>query len=426
MSNVVSQLVQNVPLPKMVRVRQEFPRPKIEVDDIPSIIHELLGEKCFKDKLKPGMSVAITAGSRGVRNVALITKAIVDFCKSMGALPFVFPAMGSHGGATAEGQLHILNDYGITEDYLGCPIKSSMETVKIGSTIEGQPVLIDKFAAEADGIIVSNRVKPHTCYRGTFESGIMKMLAIGLAKQQGAEICHSEGFGRMDHYVPLFGKAILEQANILFALACIENAYDETYRLEGILPEDIENFEPSLLKDAYAHMPSILIKECDLLIVDQIGKNFSGDGMDPNITGTFCTPFASGGIKAQKVTVLGLSKETGGNASGVGMASATTKRLYGQMDFARTYPNSITSKMLDVSKLPMVMENDKEAIQVCLRSCDGIDHQNPRIVRIPNSLHIEYIHISEALINEVKATPGLKIVSEPEPFPFDSNGNLID
>ncbi|MCL2056706.1 MAG: lactate racemase domain-containing protein [Oscillospiraceae bacterium] len=425
MSGVVSGLIKDVPLPGMARVRQVFPRPKIEAGSIPGEIQAILEREEFSAQIKPGMRIAITAGSRGIANIALITKAIADFCKGRGAYPFVFPAMGSHGGATAEGQSLILEHYGITEDYLGCPILSGMETVEIGRTKEGQPVLIDKYASEADGIIVAGRVKPHTCFRGTYESGIMKMLAIGLGKQQGADNCHHAGFGKMAHYVPLFGNAIIKHANILFALAIIENAYDETYRLEGIMPGDIADTEPALLKDAYAHMPKILIDECDLLIVDQIGKNFSGDGMDPNITGTFCTPYAEGGIKAQRVTVLGLTPETGGNAMGIGMAHATTRRVFNRMDFDVTYPNSITSKVLEMSRVPMVMKNDREAIQICLRSCSDIDHSNPRIVRIANSLHIDNIYISSALLEEAKAADGMEIISGPEPFPFDADGNLF-
>jgi len=424
MSEVVSRLVQDIALPKMVRARQVFARPKIEVEDIPTAIRGILSEDAFSRQVKPGMRIAVTAGSRGIANVALITKAIVDFCKERGALPFVFPAMGSHGGATAQGQLEILQSYGITQQYLGCPIHSSMQAVLIGHTDEGQPVYIDKYAAQADGIIISCRVKPHTCFRGPYESGIMKMLAIGLGKQEGAQICHSAGFGRMARYVPLFGRAVLRQANILFALASIENAYDETYRLEGVRTEDVESVEPALLKDAFGHMPRILIDECDLLIVDRIGKNYSGDGMDPNITGTFCTPYASGGIKSQTVAVLGLSPESHGNAMGVGMASATTRRLYQQMDFAATYPNAITCKVSQSSKLPMVMDNDRQAIQVCLHFCEGINWDSPRIVRIQNSLHLEYIHISQALLGQAARTVGLEILSEPEPFSFDENGNL--
>jgi len=426
MNEVVSQLVAGVALPRMVRARQIFPRPKIEASDISGRVREILESDAFSAKIRPGMSIAITAGSRGIANVALITKAIVDFCKDKGALPFAVPAMGSHGGATAEGQLEVLRSFGITPEYLGCPIRSDMDTVMIGHTDEGHSVHIDKHAFSADGIIVGCRVKPHTCFRGPYESGIMKMLAIGLGKQYGADICHSAGFGKMAHNVPLFGKAVIKNAKLLFALASIENAYDETYRLEGVPPEDIEKTEPALLKDAYAHMPRILINECDVLIVDRIGKNFSGDGMDPNITGTFCTPYAGGGIKAQRVAVLGLSPETRGNANGIGMASATTKRVFEQMDFAVTYPNSITSKVLEACKLPMVMANEREAIQVCLRSCDDIDRTDPRIVRIPNSLHLEYIQISEALLPEACKTSGLEILSEPEPFAFDEHGNLTE
>lgn len=425
MSGVVSQLVRDVDIPRMVRVRQVFPRPKIESSDIPGRVREVIGCEAFSSRIKPGMRIAVTAGSRGIANVALITRSIVEFCKEKGASPFVIPAMGSHGGATAEGQVEVLESFGVTEEYLGCPILSSMETKQIGHTEEGQAVLIDQYAAEADGIIVSCRVKPHTCFRGAYESGIMKMMAIGLGKQQGADICHSAGFGRMAHYVPLFGRAILKNAPILFALASIENAFDETYRLEAVLPEEIESVEPALLRDAFAHMPKILIGECDLLIVDRIGKNFSGDGMDPNITGTFCTPYASGGVKAQKVAVLGLSEETHGNAVGIGMADATTRHAYEQIDFAKTYPNSITSRVLATSKLPMVMDNDREAVQVCLRCCSDIDPENPRVIRIANSLHLEHIMISEGLLEDAAKIPDLIIEGVPEAPDFDENGNLF-
>ena len=421
---VVADLVKDTYVPRMFRVKQNFPRPRIEKEEIPDVINGLLSQEKFASRIKPGMRIAITAGSRGVANVALTTRCIADFVKSRGASPFVVPAMGSHGGATAEGQKALLAGYGVTEENVGCPILSSMEVKKIGVNEEGGDVYIDKHAAEADGIILGCRIKPHTAFRGPYESGMMKMMAIGLGKQYGAEVCHEAGFKNMAKNVPLFGKCIIKNAPVLFAVPTIENAFDETCRILAVAAEDIEAQEPELLKEAFTYMPRILVDSCDVLIVDQIGTNFSGDGMDPNITGTFCTPYASGGIASQRVAVLDLSPETHGNGLGIGMASATTKRVYDQLDLASMYPNAITCTVLTGVRIPLVMESDKEAIQVCIKSCNEIDKKNPRIVRIPNSLQLEHIMLSEAYLDEIRDIPGLDVESEPEELPFDEDGNL--
>ena len=420
----ISQLVSDVTLPKMFRIRQHFPRPKIESQQIPEVIDSLLSNDKFSSQIKPNMKIAITAGSRGVANIALITKSIADFVKSKGAHPFIVPAMGSHGGATAEGQREILAGYGIVEEYVGCPIISSMEVKNIGKNAEGKDVFIDKNAAEADGIIINCRIKPHTAFRGPYESGIMKMMAIGLGKQHGAEICHAEGFKNMAKNVPSFGRAILKYAPVMFAVATIENAFDETCKIVAVNADEVNEKEPVLLQEAFTYMPKILVNECDVLVVDQIGKNFSGDGMDPNITGTFCTPYATGGIKSQRVCVLDLSPETHGNAIGLGYASATTKRVFDQLDLTSMYPNAITCTVLGGVRIPIVMESDKEAIQVCIRTCNEIDKKHVRIVRIPNSLHIEHIMLSEAYYEEVKNMPNITIESEPEYLSFNENGDL--
>lgn len=420
----VADLVSDQILPRMFQVKQKFPRERIMPVQIPEIISELLSQPQFADKVKPGMRIAITAGSRRIANVALTTKCIAEFVMSKGAYPFVVPAMGSHGGATAEGQREILEGYGITEEYLGCPIISSMEVKKIGVNEENMDVFIDKCAAEADGIIIGCRIKPHTAFRGPYESGIMKMMAIGLGKQHGAEACHEAGFKNMAKYVPMFGKAIIKYAPVLFAVPTIENAFDETCKITAVSAEEIETREPGLLQEAFTRMPKILVDECDVLVVDQIGKNFSGDGMDPNITGTFCTPYASGGIKSQRVCVLDLSPETHGNGIGLGYSSVTTKRVFEQLDLRAMYPNAITCTVLGGVRIPMIMESDKEAIQVCVRTCNEIDKANPRIVRIPNSLHLEHIMLSEIYYEEIKNNPNLVIESEPEFLPFDDEGNL--
>lgn len=420
----VADLVKNVTVPRMFRVRQIFPRNKIEPEEIPDIIKKLLSEEKFSSQIKPGMKIAITAGSRGIANNALTTKCIADFIKSKGAQPFVVPAMGSHGGSTAAGQREILRGYGITEEYLQCPILSSMEVKKIGVNEEGKDVYIDKYAAESDGIVIGCRIKPHTAFRGPYESGIMKMMAIGLGKQYGAEVCHEAGFKHMAKNVPLFGKAIIRHAPVLFAVPTIENAYDETCKIVAVNADEIEEMEPALLKEAASYMARILVDSCDVLIVDEIGKNYSGDGMDPNITGTFCSPYATGGIAAQRVVVLDLSKETHGNGIGLGFSSATTKRVFDKLDLASMYPNAITCTVLGGVRIPIIMESDKEAIQVCIKSCNEIDKTRPRVVRIPNSLHLEHIMLSEDYLEEIKGMETIEIESEPMDLPFDEDGML--
>lgn len=424
MSGIVSKLLKDVEIPKMFRVNQLLPKDKIAIPEIPGIINTILSPKKFSSKIKPGMRIAITAGSRGVDNVALITKSIADFVKLKGGEPFVVPAMGSHGGASAEGQKQILIGYGLTEDYLGCPILSSMEVKLIGKTDDGRDVYIDKYAAEADGIIVSCRVKPHTGFRGPYESGIMKMMAIGLGKQQGAEYCHNEGFKNMAENVPRFGNAIIKHGPVLFAVAMIENAFDQTRRIAAVNSEEIAAVEPELLKEAYASMGKLIVGECDVLIVDEIGKNISGAGLDPNIAGTFITPYASGGLKWQRLALLDLTDVSCGNAIGIGPATSITKKLFDKMDLNAMYANGITSTVLGNSKIPAIMDNDKEAIQICIRTCTGIDKSKIKVIRIVNTLEIEHILLSEAYYDEIQNFPDLVIESESKPMIFDENENL--
>lgn len=423
----MSMYLKDTFIPKFFKVRQKFARPSIKPEDLPQIIFDLLNQPKFSERVKPDMRIAITAGSRGIANNNITTKAIADWVKSKGAKPFIVPAMGSHGGATAEGQAQVLASYGITEQAMGCPIISSMQTVKIGQTDEEHPrdVFIDKNAYEADGIILGCRIKPHTAFRGEYESGLMKMMAIGLGKQYGAEACHEQGFKNMARNVPLFGKCIIKNAKILFGVPTIENAYDETCKVVAVAAEDIERDEPKLLREAFSYMPKILVDSCDVLIVDAIGKNFSGDGMDPNITGTFCTPYATGGIDAQRVAVLSVSPESHGNGIGLGYASATTARVYDQLDLASMYPNAITCTVLGGVRIPIVLRNDKECIQCCIKSCNEINKANPRIVRIPNSLHLEHIMLSEAYLDEAKKISGLEIISQPEELNFNELDNLF-
>ncbi len=422
---MVAELLKDIPTPRVVPIRQVFDDTHIPAADIPAAVREQLSRKEILESFPEKGEIAITVGSRGVANVAIITKAIADFVKERGLTPFIVPAMGSHGGSLAEGQRRIIEDYGVTEESAGCEIRSSMETVEIGKTETGQPVRIDKNAYEADGIIVCNRIKPHTAFRGPYESGLMKMMTIGLGKQYGASIAHADGFGKMGENVPLYGKAILKHAPVIFGLGLLENAYDKTREIVALTPQEIIDEEPKLLLKAKSYMPRILFDSCDVLIVDQIGKNISGDGMDPNISGRFPTEFATGGIDAQRVAALDLTDETHGNANGMGLADITTRRLFNKVDFEETYPNSITNRLTGILKIPMIMETDKMAVQLAIRTCLGIDEEKPRLIRIENTMKMEKIYISEAMLEEARRNPAIEILGEPAPMAFDENGNLF-
>ena len=423
----VSQLLKDVEIPRMFRARQKFPADSIKPENIPRTVWKELEQQEISSLIKPDMSIAITAGSRGIRNVDIITKAIVDFVKSKGAKPFIVPAMGSHGGATAQGQLEVLESYKITEETMGCPIRSSMEVVELGYTERGCRVVLDKNAYEADGIIISCRLKPHNAFRGPYESGPCKMMTVGLGKQIGASVVHSDGMDVIAQNIPDMAKVVLEKANILFAVPCIENAYDETCKIEAILAENILKREPELLTYAFSNMPRLIVGETDVLVVDEIGKNYSGTGVDPNITGTFSTPYATGGIRTQRTCFLNLSQASHGNALGCGLASAITKKIFDEMDVEKMYPNCITSTVLASARIPCVMATDKEAMQICIRTCNKIKPGSLRMVRIANSLHIDTILLSETYYEDVKAGKyeGLEAVGEPQEMEFDQAGNVL-
>ena len=425
-NKVIKQLCAEVELPKMLRVKQLFDKERIEKSKIPEAVFAQMSRPELEDYIKPGKRIAITSGSRGVANVGIITRAIADFVKSKGAKPFVVPAMGSHGGATAEGQRAVIEGYGVTEAFVGCPIVSSMETVIIGKNEEGQDVRIDKNAAGADGIIVAGRIKPHTDFHGTYQSGVMKMMAIGLGKREGANVCHELGFGHMPHRVHIFGKAIIKYAPIILGFGIMENAYDETRRFVALRPDEIEREEPKLLEEAWTHLPILYFRKTDVLVVDRIGKDISGTGMDPNVTGTgYTTPFVTKScIEVLRTVVLDLTPETHGNAFGIGAAHTTTKRLFDKIEFDSGYVNACTSRGLDQVKIPCILDTDKEAIQLALRTCVGIDHSKPRIIRIADSLHTENILISEAMLEEAKANKKLEVLGTAEDWPFNAEGNL--
>lgn len=422
----VSRLLRDVTLPRMFHASQQFPDAHIDREDIEKTIFDEISRSGMGERVRPGMRIAITAGSRGIRNVDEITRSVAAYVRSRGATPFIVPAMGSHGGATAEGQKALLAGYGITEEAMGCEIRSSMETVLLGHSELGKPVYMDKNAFESDGVILSCRLKPHNAFRGPVESGPCKMMTVGLGKQKGAEQVHSDGMDNIARNIPTMARVTLGTGKILFAIPCLENAYDQTLMFEAIPAEKILEREPELLKIAFANMPSILVGSGDVLIVDRIGKNFSGTGVDPNITGTFSTPYATGGVQVQRTCFLDLTAESHGNSLGIGLASAITRRIFDQIDADAMYTNCMTSTVIKSAMVPCVLSTDKEAIQFCVRTCNRIDKENPRIIRIPNSLHVGQIMLSAAYYQDVLAGkyPGLTALDAPQALTFDGDGAL--
>lgn len=424
--NFISQLVLGYKIPRMIKIRQSFD--VRHIDDINGAVSSELQKEAILKRLAlihEGDSVAITAGSRFISHLPEILKYLISEVMQRGGKPFIVPAMGSHGGATGEGQRLILDSFGINERTMGVPIESSMETLCLGKVDDARPVFMDANAARADHIIVVNRIKPHTCFRGSYESGLMKMMVIGLGKQKGAEMCHDEGFGRMARNIELFGHFILGHAPILFGLGIVENAYDQTYVIKAIEPSRIAKEEPDLLCLAKEKLGKLLFPSCDILVVDQIGKNISGSGMDPNITGRFVSEYASGGIKAQRVAVLDLTEESHANCIGVGVADVTTRRFLSKACPCYGYVNGLTSLVIAGTKIPMALRSDKEAIGACLRTCTGIDRNNARIIRIKDTLHVGEIEISESLLEEARRNPNIEILGEPHDWQFDASGNLF-
>ncbi len=408
--------------PRMFRVKQRFEGPSLH--DVPGAIREAMRALHLQDKVKRGQTVAITAGSRGIANIDRITRAVVDELKALRLQPFIVPTMGSHGGATAEGQRKVLEHYGITEATMGCSIRSSMEVVQIGE-VKGIPLFCDKNAWGADHIAVVARIKPHTDFQGEIESGLFKMMAIGLGKQQGAEHYHRAGHAySYAEIFPLVGKKVMETARILFGLGIVENGYEETAKVQAMLPKDFEEGEKALLCEAKAWMAQLPFDILDLLIVDDLGKNISGAGMDTNVIGRPFVQKALDRPKIRRIFVRDITPESEGNAVGIGMADVTTRRLVEKINYQAMYMNAITSGVSEGAKVPMTFDTDREAIQVALAMIGVTPPEQARVVRIKTTLHLAEMDVSEALIQEVKADERLSVVTQPAPFAFDGQGNL--
>jgi hypothetical protein len=411
-----------MPIPGMCRFKQTLEGPAIA--DVPREVRSRLGALGLAGRIKVGQTVAITAGSRGITGIAGILRAVVEECASVGLRPFIVPAMGSHAGATAEGQQHLLEHYGITATTMGCEIRSSMDVVPIGE-VRGIPVFCDRLAWEADHIGVVARVKPHTDFDNEIESGFFKMMSVGLGKRQGAEHYHRAGhdYTYADVF-PSVGKKVLETARILFGLGVVENGNGQTARIEAVLPSDFYETEKALLILAKAWLGRLPFEALDLLIVDEMGKNISGTGMDPNVIGRPCIQKHTGRPKIRQLLVRDLTPESDGNALGVGMADLTTKRLVDKINRTTTNINVITTGALDLAKVPMFFASDREAVEVALGMIGLTASRDAWIVRIKNTLHLTEMDVSEPLLGEAMRNPRLSRVGGSAPMRFDLDGNL--
>lgn len=419
----ISDMLRDVPIPKLLPVRQFFDRNHIE--DIAAAVQSELNRQDIIDAIRPGMTVAITAGSRGVANLALVIKETVSFLKAHGACPFVIPAMGSHGGSTAEGQLAVIREYGVTPEYVGCPVRATMEVVPIASLDDGTPVYINRLAAEADGIVSLNRIKAHTAFRGRFESGVMKMMAIGLGCQKGAETCHRQGILHLGPNVERFSLKIWEHAPILFGVGLIENAYDQTALIRVMNRREIPEVEPELLRIAKEKMAHLKFPKVDVLIVDYIGKDISGEGMDPNIAGRWIVPTIQGGIDAQRIGILDITDETLGNVVGLGMADVCSARVVSKMSRENTYPNSLTSTVTSLCKIPMYFDGHRDTIRAAIKMVPGVAPEDVTMIRIRSTLDMDVIQVSENLLSYVSDPNGIEILGEAKELLFNEEGDLF-
>ena len=416
------ELLREVEPPRFIPVEYRLEQPRIA--DTEQAVREQLAGCGSMEEIHPGDTVAITAGSREITDMVTILRTVAAMVKERGGLPFIIPAMGSHGGATAEGQEEVLRHFGVTEESTGAPIRSCMDTVKIGETENGFDVCIDKLAFEADHIIPIGRIKAHTDFRGPVESGIMKMIVIGLGKQHGASICHKLGFPNMGKNLLEFGAVILDKAPILLGIGVIENAEHRLALVEAVPAGQILKREPELLELSKSLMPRIPFDNLDVLLISQMGKEISGAGMDPNITGRSCV-LGRFWPNAEKIAVLDLTDKSDGNAAGMGNADAITRRMYEKIDFTPIYINGVTCRDTEGIRLPAVMETDMLALKFCMYTCIRRDAlPDARIVWIKNTADLHTMYVSEALKEEAEQNGQLRILGDARPL-TEEDGNLI-
>lgn len=384
---------------RLHKIRQHFPDNALS-DPAAALRSELA---TLQDLIRPGADIALAVGSRGIENLPLIVTETARMVRDRGAHPFIVPAMGSHGGATAEGQREVLNLYGVREEMVGAPIRSSMEVVELPRGESPVPIFMDRLAWESDGVFLINRIKPHTDYHGTCESGLMKMAVIGLGKHEGARAVHHFGIRGLKEMIAPAARRVLSAGRILGGVALIENARHQTFRIQALRADRIPEEEPALLELARDSMPSLPVEEADVLIVDQMGKDISGTGLDPNVIGRIRVPGQKepDWPRIQAIMVASLSERSHGNAVGVGLADVITQALYDRIDHQATYENVVTSTFLERGKIPLTAPDDRTAFEIALNSCGGVPAGEERILRIRDTLNLEELYVSEALLGEM-------------------------
>lgn len=411
-------------IPPIARVRQQNRVPALA--DPAGTVRRLIAESRIRDRIPAGGAVAVGVGSRGIHGIDRMARAAIDALKELGYRPFVVAAMGSHGGATAEGQRELLAHYGVTPAAMGVEVRTAMETVVVGKSPVGLPIYFDRNAFEADGIVVLNRVKPHTDFRGRHESGVLKMMVIGLGKRQGAEQVHKLGLRGMIEVLPEVGRILVEKTRFALGLAILENADDRTAEIHALEPETIFDLEPRLLDRARTIMGRLPFHQIDVLVVGELGKNYSGAGLDPNVTGRLQVEtqddFAS--PKITRLAVLDASVESHGNLVGIGFADLTTERLVAKLDVEPFRINTLTACCLERSRIPITLPTDRDVLQVACETCWKMRPEDIRLVVIPNTLELDTLWVSPALRDEARAHPDLEIDADFGALPLSADGWL--
>lgn len=407
---ILPESSKSIILPKLIPVKQIFPDDHIE--DIPAAISSEFLRHDIRDTIKPGKSAAVLVGSRGITHINLIVKSVIQELLALGLKPFIVPAMGSHGGGEAIEQRRILENYGITEEEMGVPIRSSMETVIIGELEPDFPIHVDKTASQADYIIPINRVKAHTAFDGEIESGLVKMLSIGIGKHNGCSRIHQVGFPNFPIFLPRIAKKVMEHFCIPFGIAIVENAHEKIHTVRAVPGNKLLEEEKKLLTLSKSLMPRLCFNHIDVLIVDQLGKDISGDGMDPNITGRLAgqptSPYYNGPT-IKRIIINRLSEGTHGNAVGIGCADFITREIYDNIDFMSTYANLIACCVPENAKIPMVFDTEEECLKAAAITCHGVKENEITVVKIQDTLHLIDIEVSENLLSFCKDNPDFQI-----------------
>lgn len=405
----------------MYRIRQRLDAG--EIADLAEALHTALSAEALAGRIRPGMRVAVTAGSRGIDRIAEVLRLTVAWLHGLGANPFIVPAMGAHGGQPPEGPVSLLAALGITEETVGAPVEGDPETVVLGH-VEGMPVHCARTAAGADGIVVVNRVKPHTSYSGEFESGLAKMLAVGLGGRQGAAFVHARGVRALRTIIPDMARVVLRHTKVVAGIALLENGLDRLKKIEAMPAEEIMSREPGLLAEARRLRPMLPFEEADVLVVDTLGKDLSGTGMDTHVIGRrFLTGEQEPDLpRIKRIAVLRLSAGSKGNAYGIGLADVTTQAVAGAMDLATMQANAMTSTFVERVRVPLALPSDREAVEAAVSTCNHPDLQTLRMGRIRNTLHLEELYVSESLLNALSKP--VDVLEGPLEWPFDDQGTL--